>query len=127
MKKIILLSKVAALAKDIESNYMLESGMANRYTSRAFSDKVAPLLLSGSSYDDEDGDDGSSLERSAFTQTPYVIDPEEKDKLTGALTDAQKTKITKLLGTWEEPEKAMGVEVGYLVAHLPFCTQCLFQ
>ncbi len=35
----------------------------------------------------------------------FVIDPEEKDRITGTVSQSQKMKIIDLLGDWEEPEK----------------------
>jgi hypothetical protein len=35
----------------------------------------------------------------------FVIDPDEKDRITGCLSQSQKMKVIDLLGDWEEPEK----------------------
>ena len=119
MKKIILLSKVADLAKKIEQNYVVEGDEHGAFSSRTkslmLSEQVAPYLESENgvnlSQDEDDAEENSSLGFSTGPTSNYVIDPEEKNILTGSLTDAQHSKITKLLGVWEEPEKALGVEV----------------
>jgi hypothetical protein len=126
MKKIILLSKVAHLAKGVEEEYVLESRTNKVHQTRALcsgvtSERLA-YLVNDARFDDDDGSgtgsDGLSCEQTVADQTPYVIDPDEKDKLTGAITDAQHVKVNKLLGAWEEPEKAMGVEVRRVFCHV---------
>jgi ubiquitin len=121
MKKIVLLSNVAALAKEIEEE---DAQAGDTYTERTrhaaasvTHDKVT-VMVNEFNYDDEEGNETLSGEQTFIGETPYVIDPEEKKRLTGALTDAQRTKIIKLLGAWEEPEKAMGIEVRKMPRHL---------
>ena len=95
MKKILLFSKIAALAKEIEKEYVLEMDAAKiDYRSRAVSlgvtsEKIAPYLLPtssiGHSQDEEEGneeDDSFSLGNTTVRHTPLVIDPDKKDKLT---------------------------------------------
>jgi hypothetical protein len=113
MKKIILLSKIAHLAKGIEKEYCLEEeNQQKTHRSRAKEagmthDRVTSLVQN--SYDDEES--VASYENVSSDQTTYVIDPDEKDNFTGAITETQRIKINRLLGDWEEPEKTMGIEV----------------
>jgi hypothetical protein len=113
IRKIILLSKLGGLAKEIETNRVMAS---RRDVSRPAGrrsvahDRLLPFLLEESDSVNDLTDEGETIASSEF-QSPYVIDPERKDQLTGQLTDSQRAKVTKLLGAWEEPEKAMGVEV----------------
>ena len=114
IRKIILLSKLGGLAKDIETNHVTAtrrnvsaSAVGRRSIAR---DRILPFLLEDSGSINDLPDEAETVASSEF-QSPYVIDPERKDHLTGQLTEAQRAKITKLLGAWEEPEKTMGVEV----------------
>jgi hypothetical protein len=125
MKKIILLSKVAHLAKGVEEEYVFESRTHKVHQTRALSSGVTSerfaYLVNDARFDDDDGSGSESLsnEHTVVEESPYVIDPDERDQLTGAITDAQRIKVNKLLGAWEEPEKAMGVEVRRVFCHLP--------
>lgn len=118
MKKIILLSKVATLAKEIEKDFILVSEQRKKppCSTRASVIGVARetmnSLVKDVKYEETDGEDSMWGDHTATIESsPYVIDPDEKNRLTGALTDAQRLKINRVLGDWEEPEKAIGIEV----------------
>lgn len=118
MKKTILLSKVAYLAKEIEKEYVIDgdgkSHRKSKLTSLGVSHEKLAFLLSDALSDERESDGNESYTRGVATSnddSPYVIDPSYKDKYTGALTDAQRARVTTLLGEWEEPENKLGVEV----------------
>lgn len=134
MKKIVLLSKVATLATHIESQHMSSKLVASRKTTQTMTlrkvmshEKVASLL-SDASFDEnneEANDESLSWDDTSGLSTPFVIDPDHKNKLTGGLTDAQRSRLSRLLGTWEEPDKNLGVEVGvHILVEICFCSIC---
>jgi hypothetical protein len=104
MKKILLISQVAALGRDFE-----------KYVEARGNTMVAPHVdgldemdgLMNFSADDESADENStSLDRSLGRRTDpksRVIDPDDRNNLTGSLNSSQKIRITQLLGVWEEP------------------------
>jgi len=120
MKQIILLSRVAQLAKEIEEDYM-EAQYDSRIThhSRAVAlrsahQEIAALVSSASYNQDHESDninDWDSSVTGEITDSPFVIDPARKNKLTGALTEEQKLHVTRLLGAWEEPDRQVKVDV----------------
>lgn len=121
MKKIVLLSRVARLAKEVEREYVdfgqyQKTGYQTRRVSIARNQEQVAALVS--TYDAGDGDEsvawetaGSSLKETE--ESSYVIDPAAKNVLTGQLTESQRVHIERVLGDWEEPEKTWGVEVSH--------------
>ena len=73
-------------------------------------ERLAPFLYEES---EEMANAGTDVEGTGVTTelSPYVIDPDKKDQVTGNLTESQKARVAQLLGDWEEPEKMLGVEV----------------
>jgi hypothetical protein len=109
MKKILLISQVASLGRDFE-----------KYAGTLGNDMDAPHVdgldgldgLLNYSADDASLDGrssarppplGNSNERAAMDTKARVIDPNDRNPLTGSLNSSQKIRIIQLLGAWEEP------------------------
>jgi hypothetical protein len=129
MKKILLVSQVAALARKLERQFefygesLAHSSSADAPVGGFVKDSFARALASA------DHDDGSeSVPSPSRHQTvpqsiggiDCVIDPDEKDRMTGTISQSQKMKIIELLGDWEEPErtsKTMKIRIGSAPSH----------
>jgi len=108
MKRVLLVTQVAALAREFErhSKTRLSSGAVR-------SSMVAPAVLESFVHNMEEIDDVSDNPSLQFTQPSaagysadrdeYLIDPDARDPLTGGLTTTQRMKIAQALGRWEEP------------------------
>lgn len=114
MKKTILLSRIAKLAEGIEREYFARVDTKRMHRSRAkeagmTEEKAAALVRK--IIDDDDANRSLLSNEKRESETPFIIDPSEKDLLTGNLTQSQRDKISSLLGEWDEPEKTMGIDV----------------
>jgi hypothetical protein len=111
MKKILLISQVGALGRDIErkahSKMIPERGLASSRSSYLWTgDRLEDLMY-------DDGDDSTvhthpstnvfGFDASQTRATP-VIDPADRHPLTGKLNASQSNRVTQLLGAWEEPK-----------------------
>jgi len=103
MKTLVLLSKVATLAKSFENDvHQYNDGREVMSTAREYIDKC--------NFDEEeDTNDSLSIGNTTAFETNFIVDPAEKDR-TGAMTEGQRIKIARLLGAWEEPDKIYSVE-----------------
>jgi hypothetical protein len=112
MRKILLVTQVASTSRDFE-----------RYArSRLHSEMKSPPPMSYYGADvlanfvreaegDEDSQYTPSIQgpQSSASQAPledYLINPDDRDPLTGSLSSLQRSKIIQILGRWEEPEIA---------------------
>jgi hypothetical protein len=105
MKRILLISPVAALAKDIELELTKSArgkGRSPTNLPNVMSDEGLEGLLIGT-------DEASFA--SAYVRSPsdnddvsvHVIDSADRHPLTGTLSANQKARISDILGQWEEP------------------------
>jgi hypothetical protein len=128
MEKILLMSQVATLARKFERQFAFYGeNLVHSPSTEALSgftkDHFAGILASADDDDDDhfDGAHGKTPASPEQHQQPVsgsiagpdlVINPEEKDRITGSLSQAQKMKIVELLGSWEEPEREkIGINV----------------
>ena len=114
MEKIILISEVASLGRDFEKYVLSQSVEIQR-------ELPSPSLfgLTSARFDNlmDSVDDDSSAGAATYNRSDFVaddidriIDPEDRQPLTGSLSSQQKARISQLLGMWEEPtiaEKTM--------------------
>jgi hypothetical protein len=131
MMKILLIGQVAALARKLERQFeFYGESLALSPSSEApvggfVKDSFARALASA---DNDDGSERSVPSPSEHQAVPQsiggidcVIDPDEKDRMTGTISQSQKMKIIELLGDWEEPERTfetMKIGTGSDSAHL---------
>jgi hypothetical protein len=110
MKKILLISQVASLGRDFEK-YV---GTLGKNMDAPHVDGLESLLnysADDASFDGRSSNiDGRSTgrakpssERAATEEKARVIDPNDRNPLTGSLNSFQKIRIIQLLGAWEEP------------------------
>jgi len=123
MQKIFLLHKIAILARDLTLEFDRTQRLFNRLPSITnfglSRDKYAGLLRAESEEDlaaaaatATAAADTMKKDRSASKlQLPMgrIIDSDDPDDRR-VLTQAEKLRIEELLGAWEEPERAFGVE-----------------
>jgi hypothetical protein len=109
MRKILLISQVASLGRDFEQ-YVVTGGNNMEAPHVDGLDKMEGLL--NPTVDDSSLDGRSSAwqksissthRRAALDENARVIDPDDRNLLTGRLNSSQKRRITQLLGSWEEP------------------------
>jgi len=100
MKKILLISEVAFLARDIERK-------SRRSRNNDTMLPLAEVKLEGlyKSAEDDNSTGGSDVSPSTIRESRKmsVIDPNDRHPLTGKLNATQEARITRLLGSWEEP------------------------
>ena len=97
MGKILLLSEVAALAKDIQREAKSSGGRGKTADVPCIlNDKKLNRLITRD--DDESSATGS--------RATAVIDNDDRHPLSGTLNSTQKSRISDLLGEWEEPKIA---------------------
>ena len=112
MKNILMISEVAALAKDFEREMRIRAtrkGVSdNQYAAhlKAQRDKLFGI------FDDMDEDGASfgggmsTADRSSNwggAKVEYIVDKEDRNPWSGSLSNAQQMRIIQLLGAWEEP------------------------
>jgi hypothetical protein len=112
MKNILMISEVAALAKDFEREMKMRAHKkgvtGNQYVAhlRAQRDKLFGI------FDDMDDDAGSNAgglsnadksSNRGGSGVAYIVDKEDRNPWSGALSNAQQMRIIRLLGAWEEP------------------------
>ena len=109
MNKMLLVSEVAGLAKDIERSHIsmkVTMPVPSECFGRSRESCVAHERQDASIDDDTDGDTTNSprSKRSAAT-SERVIDTTARDPLTGSLHQSERIKIMQLLEQWEEPSR----------------------
>jgi hypothetical protein len=119
MRKILLISQVAGLGRDFEE-YVVSGGNEMEAPHVDGLDKMDGLLdqtaedscrsLGGRSSIRQKRID-SAHERAALDENARVIDPYDRNPLTGFLNSTQKRRIMQLLGAWEEPLVGSNLEV----------------
>jgi hypothetical protein len=109
MKKILLISQVASLGRDFEK-YVGTRGNNMEAPHVDGLDEMDGLLNYSADDASLDGRSsgrpslfGNSSERAATEDKARVIDPDDRNPLTGSLNSSQKIRIVQLLGAWEEP------------------------
>jgi len=112
MKRIVLISRVAALANklDGQTTQPVSRPRINSNTQDVIVSIVKATKEDEDKDKDEDGVD--SLGDTALGSAPpaFILDPEEVRR-PGSFTEAERLRIRKLLGAWEEPEKTLQLEV----------------
>lgn len=108
MKKVLLISQVGILAKDIEIKAMT---MEKRHESALEREDNIWEKVEEFVHTDEDGglgagDDGASK---GTVLDDAVLDSNARDELTGDFSQSQQMKIIELLGQWEDPEAETGM------------------
>eukprot|EP00977_Amphora_coffeiformis_P029733 scaffold42631_cov168-Amphora_coffeaeformis.AAC.1 len=110
MKKILLISEVASLGRAFERYALTHKDDMTRRRVSVTSYGVNSERLRGmiTSVPDEsqcaDGDEATEFVDTADAK--YVIDPDDRHPMTGALSQTQKGRILTLLGQWSEPTLA---------------------
>jgi len=116
MRKILLISEVAYLSRDI-AIVAKKKGERGLLTSSIISrDNLEGLLLNADETENStDSPRNYRSDRSAVmttnARTAPVVDAEDRSSLTGKLNQAQKARIVQLLGAWEEPSTTEIVDV----------------
>jgi hypothetical protein len=108
MRKTLLITEVSALARKLQ-----------KYSTNIKSTEFLPPALSGPSASelealmnnvpDESSAGGLPSGRSTKSDNhtaDFVVNPDDRHPLTGALSAQQQARITQLLGAWEEPRHA---------------------
>ena len=110
MKKILLVSEVASLSRAFERYVSNHKDEITRRSVSATSYGVNSERLRGmiTSIPDEstraEGDEATEF--LDITDAKYVIDPDDRHAMTGALSQTQKARILTILGQWAEPTLA---------------------
>jgi hypothetical protein len=102
MKKMLLISQIAGLAKEIEKD-SAATDMTIRVTSEAFGWNRESLR--GVVFVDDDTDDATTRSKRSLNTAEKVIDTSRRDPLTGSLHSSEKLKLRQLLEQWEEPDR----------------------
>lgn len=101
MRKILLIGKVASLARDIEHNFSTGLDQSLEGSAREQLDTLLETVSRGE--ETANTSQQSHLKVSENNEMDLVIDPTERHPITGSLSTEQKIKIQQLLGSWEEP------------------------
>jgi hypothetical protein len=114
MQKILLVSQVAVLARKLERQFELYGeNLAHSPSLDApvggFADDRFAGVLASTVYDDGADSVPSPSRHQAVPQSiggaDFVIDPVEKDRITGTISQLQKIEVLEYLGDFEEPER----------------------
>ena len=108
MRKILLLSELGSLGRDFERYMSNNPGRTLQDLPSASvyglnPDRIDTLL---ESIDEESSTKHFRNESSVDYDGVHIdriVDSQDRSPLTGGLSDAQKTRINRLLGMWEEP------------------------
>lgn len=108
MKKILLVSELASLGRDFERYHTMNAGGNARELPSLLGHNQNKFGTLFEDVEDESsmggmtpisrmdtGDEDIHIDR--------IVDPNDRSPLTGMLSQAQKSRIDKLLGMWEEP------------------------
>ena len=112
MKRIVLISRVAALANKLD-NQSTQPVSRPRINSNA-QDVIVSIVRAtkeNEEDEDEDGDGADTLGDTALGSAPpaFILDPNEMRR-PGSFTETERLRIRKVLGAWEEPEKGLQLE-----------------
>ncbi len=129
MQKMLLISQVAGLSRQIVSPQGRGHLRTREETISAVltEDQIDGLM----NHADDDSDTGMKMNAEdsvgITTGTGYdakgmlVIDPDDRNPLTGKLSNIQKNRITRLLGAWEEPtQEFMSTETPSIASLMHF-------
>mmetsp|Transcript_14794 Transcript_14794/g.28022 ORF Transcript_14794/g.28022 Transcript_14794/m.28022 type:complete len:643 (-) Transcript_14794:87-2015(-) len=109
MEKILLVSEVASLGWAFERQ-VRESDLARQertsITAESFGLDRATFDLMMQALPDDSTIGGYAPSEAATDELKRVIDINDREPLTGRLTQTQKARITQILGAWEEPTVA---------------------
>lgn len=107
MKKILLVSEVASLGRAFERQVRESDNHKETRTSVSAEtfglNKEKFEVLINAMPDDSTLGGGYAQSETGADEPRRVIDPDDRHPLTGSLTQTQRTRITQLLGQWEEP------------------------
>lgn len=109
MRKMLLVSQVAALSRQIVSAQGRKQLLTREATimSALTEEKIGGLMDSA----EDDTSNANADDSVAFTvagseaKGAAVIDPNDRSPFTGKLSGTQKNRISRLLGAWEEPNE----------------------
>jgi hypothetical protein len=102
MKKMLLISQVAGLAKEIEKD-SAGMDMTIPVSSEAFGWNRENLR--GAVFVEDDTDDATIRSKRSLNTSEKLIDTSRRDPLTGSLHSSEKLKLMQLLEQWEEPDR----------------------
>jgi hypothetical protein len=102
MKKMLLISQVAGLAKEIEKD-AVAMDMTTSAVSETFGWKRENLR--GIVFVEDETDDATTPLKPSLNTAENVIDISRRDPLTGSLHSSEKLKLMQLLEDWEEPDR----------------------
>ena len=110
MKNILMINEVAALAKDFEHEMKIRAhrkGVSgNQYVAhlKAHRDKLFGIF---DDVDEEGASNAGGLSTADRSSNrggvDYIVDSDDRNPWSGALSNAQQMRIIQLLGAWEEP------------------------
>jgi len=107
MEKILLISEVASLGRDFEKYVLSQSGKSERASQSPSLFGLTAMRFDNlmDSVEDDASTCGVTSARSDFVgdDIDRIIDPEDRQPLTGNLSSQQKARMNQLLGMWEEP------------------------
>lgn len=129
MNKMLLISEISNLAREIEKrSWSREKRRSDSKSGKEEEQEERPSYLSSerlteiiASADAEDLGIHSTTEAAKSTASlsgenvDLVIDINDVNPYTGLLSSAQKSKISELLGQWEEPDRGNNEQVSYVV------------
>jgi hypothetical protein len=129
MNKMLDISQVAALAKEIEIKSW-SPRQQKRTKQQAVQTRESVFNLSLDNYvglitsaNAEDADDDVSLMDATATRSlktgeemEKVVDSDDIDPYTGRLSYSQRARISELLGRWEEPQRGPSQMVRFIVS-----------
>lgn len=130
MNKMLDLTEVATLAKEIEakswsdqrkSKRSSEESPETREVAGEFStDNLVGLIAS--TKEENTGDDASFTDAAttgrslkSIERNERVIDSDDVNPYTGRLTYSQRARIAELLGRWEEPARGLAEAVSFFI------------
>jgi hypothetical protein len=116
MNKMLHISEVSGLAKEIQKRYWndVTSGLAYGSSERNMSNDNLQGLIAAADAEDLGGEEVSVLDNTLPSgglgdeENERVVDTDDIDPYTGRLTYAQTARIRELLGQWEEPPRGLG-------------------
>lgn len=106
MKKILLVSEVSSLGRIFERQAResdVNEQRRSTITAETFGLNKERFEVLMSALPDDSTLGGYAPSEPGAEETRRVIDPDDRHPLTGSLTQNQKSRITQLLGQWEEP------------------------
>jgi hypothetical protein len=111
MKKVLLISQVGILARDIEMKAMTARNSSDQANveARAREDDIWNQVEEFVQPNAATGDDDDKASKGTNGLEDAVLDGQGRDELTGAFSQSQQMKIIELLGAWEDPEAETGI------------------